>query len=157
MFTLSSGYPGENCRISPFLSVPRTFKKPSIWHSSLDWRWTLSWKCPNGRDKIWGLFRAHSSPPLVMQTGFWDLVWALASGARAVGASVGAVWAELLCFGYSSEALGRRQGGGVEALFHRLDLAHYVGERVEEVFRSLWIVCRGSAFSWDGIQLSSNS
>ena len=47
-----------------------------------------------------------------MQTVFWDLVWSLPSGARGVGASVGAVGAELLCFGYSSEALGHRQGGG---------------------------------------------
>lgn len=32
---------------------------------------------------------------------------------------------------------GSQAGRGVEALFHRLDLALYVGERVEEVFRSL--------------------
>lgn len=70
--------------LSPFPSVPRTFGTPSIKRSSLDWRWTLSWKCLVAH-KIWGWSRAYSSAPLLLQTGSAGRVWSLPCGARGSG------------------------------------------------------------------------
>lgn len=68
------------------------------------------------------------------------------------------MWAELLCFGYSSEARQQASGSGaglrVQACLHGLDLGLIVffggGKEVDGSERSVDpLECAKSAFSWD--------